>query len=117
MAKKKTTGTERVREGSYGGKKGLNKAFAKLREAGYFAEQNFSCCQTCGWSEVPEDEKDKVVFYHNQDVDELKEDGCCYVSWMGDAAEITRIFNDNGVETVWNGQNGTRIMIRIKPRK
>jgi hypothetical protein len=112
----KPNNSKRLVEFTYGGKKGLNKAFAALRKAGYLAEQNFTCCQSCGWSEVPDD-ANKVVFYHSQDTDNLKEDGMCYVSWKGPPTEILRIFTENGVETEWEGNEDRRIMIRIKPKK
>jgi hypothetical protein len=50
----------------------LTKAFAELRKNGYFAKQNFLCCQSCGWAELSEKEAEKVVFYHNQDYRDLK---------------------------------------------
>ena len=55
-------------------KANLNQAFKDLRKLGYFARQNFWCCQSCAWAAVPVNVK-KVVFYHKQDADELKETG------------------------------------------
>ena len=49
-------------------KENLNQAFKELRKLGYFARQNFMCCQNCAWATVPMDAK-KVVFYHKQDAD------------------------------------------------
>jgi len=49
----------------------LSLAFAELRSIGYFAKQNHTCCNTCGWAEVPEN-TNKVVFYHMQSADDLK---------------------------------------------
>ena len=45
----------------------LREAFKDLRKAGYFARQNFTCCQSCAWAEIPEEKSDKVVFYHAQE--------------------------------------------------
>jgi hypothetical protein len=51
----------------------LTKAFNALRKNGYFARQNFMCCQTCEWAAVPEKNESKVVFYHSQDNDNKKQ--------------------------------------------
>ena len=42
-------------------KENLNNAFKELRKLGYFARQNFKCCQSCAWAAVPMD-KAKVGF-------------------------------------------------------
>jgi hypothetical protein len=49
----------------------LSIAFQKLEQAGYFARQNFWCCQNCGWAAVPDSHANKAVFYHQQDNEEL----------------------------------------------
>ena len=51
----------------------VNNAFKKLQDAGYFAEQNFWCCQSCGWNAI-EEGVEKVVFYHEQDAEAWNED-------------------------------------------
>lgn len=88
----------------------LTKAFNALRKNGYFAKQNFMCCQTCGWAAIPED-IDKVVFYHNQDNDNKKQHKPFYISWSGDGNEICSILNKNGVVTEWDKNTNTRIKI------
>jgi hypothetical protein len=50
----------------------LTKAFAELRKNGYFAKQNFLCCQSCGWAALSDEEAKNAVFYHNQDYRDLK---------------------------------------------
>jgi hypothetical protein len=89
----------------------LSKAFKALRKEGYFARQNFMCCQGCGWSAVPEGREEKVVFYHSQDASQMRkgEDFC--LAWTGDGNEICRILNENGVETKWDGSKSTRIIV------
>lgn len=94
-------------------KANLNNAFKALRKAGYFARQNFLCCQNCGWSAVPDGQDEKVVFYHKQDADDLKESGTCHLAWSGDGKEIVKILNDNGVKTEWEGSENKRIKIDI----
>ena len=62
----------------------INNAFKELRKRGYFARQNFMCCQTCGWAGVPDNKADKAVFYHAQDKEHLEKTGKLYLAWAGD---------------------------------
>jgi hypothetical protein len=96
------------------GKKKINKAFTVLRKNGYFAKQNFLCCNSCGWLAVPDDKVDKVVFYHEQAAADLKESGECWLSWSGNGNEIVKIFQDAGVTANWNGEFSQKIQI-IQP--
>lgn len=89
----------------------ITSAFKELRKLGYFARQNFWCCQTCGWSAVPEKKADKAVFYHAQDKSDLDERGYCYLAWAGDGAEIVKTLEKHGLIISWNGQETTRIRI------
>lgn len=89
----------------------LTKGFRELRKHGYFAKQNFSCCQTCGWCDVPEEKKDKVVFYHKQDNEDKEEGNPFYLCWNGDGKEIQGILQKCGVETEWNGDETKRIRV------
>lgn len=90
----------------------VDRAFLELRKIGYFAKQNFKCCQSCGWAEVPED-ADKVVFYHAQDNEAWNDDGeldfPLYLAWSGDAKEIMSCFE--GVNMDWDGDNEKRIKV------
>ena len=96
------------------GKRKINQAFRALRSKGYFARQNFWCCNTCGWHAVPDDKADKVVFYHAQAAANLKEDGECWLCWSGDGNEIVKVFQDAGVTANWNGESNQKIQI-IQP--
>lgn len=89
----------------------LTKAFQALRKAGYFARQNFLCCQSCGWSAMTDEQAEKAVFYHRQDADDLKENGSCHLAWSGNGKEIVKILEDNGVQTKWEGTDNKRIKI------
>ena len=91
----------------------LTNAFKALRKAGYFAKQNFSCCQSCAWAEIADEQLEKAVFYHHQDAGDLKEHGSCYLSWNGDGKEIVKILKDNGVEVEWSGDDSKRIKVSI----
>jgi hypothetical protein len=92
-------------------KSNLTKAFAALRKAGYFAKQNFWCCQTCGWAAVPDEQAEKAVFYHNQDNDRKKEGKPFMLAWSGDGNQICKILNDNGIKTNWSGDEDNRIEV------
>lgn len=90
--------------------KNLKLAFKELNNIGYFAKQNFWCCQSCGTNAIPAD-INKYVFYHNQDNDSLQRTGSTYLSWGGDANEIMSVFNKHDIKTYWNGNDDTRILI------
>ena len=77
-------------------KANLNQAFKELRKLGYFARQDFWCCQSCAWAAVPVDKK-KVVFYHNQAAADLEKYGECFLCWTGDRDEIAEVLERNGV--------------------
>ena len=47
----------------------IDDAFAALREMGFFAKANHTCCQSCGLAEIPEDKEMAYVFYHMQDLE------------------------------------------------
>lgn len=94
-------------------KENLNKAFRELRKLGYFARQDFYCCQSCGWAAIPMDAK-KVVFYHHQDAAELKKNDECYLSWTGDRDEIAEVLERNGVLKSNPKDESQRFEISIK---
>lgn len=89
----------------------LNKAFRALSKAGYFAKQNFLCCQTCGWAAMTEEQAKKAVFYHAQDNDDKKDNRPFHLAWAGDGNEICKILNANNVKTDWDGSDDKRICV------
>lgn len=95
-------------------KEKINKGFAELRKAGYFAKQKWLCCQSCGWAAVPEG-NDKVVFYHDQDADAVNKDGSLnsplYLAWMGNADEIISIMGSCGLNMDWDRSDDSRIRV------
>lgn len=98
-------------------KQKITQSFRDLRKAGYFARQNFWCCQGCGWSAIPEESKHKAVFYHRQDTEsfdgkELKRP--LHLAWDGDGHEIAGILRNNGLSVEWNGSPDTRIKVLPK---
>lgn len=94
-------------------RKNLSNAFRELRRQGYFAKQNFTCCQSCGWSEVPEDKENRAVFYHRQDYQDMIKTGEVYLAWAGNGQEIVKILTDNGLSVTWDGSTETRIIVKI----
>jgi hypothetical protein len=91
----------------------LTKAFDELRKHGYFAKEDFWCCQTCGWAAIPDEQADKAVFYHNQDTERLQETGELYLCWSGDGQEIKTILEAEGLTVEWDGTDNTRILVKV----
>jgi hypothetical protein len=91
-------------------KEQINAGFRNLRKAGYFAKQNWWCCQSCGVAAIPETEN-KDVSYHAQDAERLRETGQTYLNWSGDLGEIRKAFEDAGVPVIQNGSDKQRILI------
>ena len=89
----------------------LNKSFADLRQAGYFAKQDFCCCSSCGWAAIPENQSNKAVFYHKQELESKREGIPLYVCWDGNGDDIIKIFSNNGIESTWNGEKDNKIVI------
>ena len=89
----------------------LTTAFRRLRKLGYFAKQNWKCCQGCGCAAIPKDRSEKYVFYHSQDKEQLVEYGACYLSWDGDANEIVNVLELAGLIVEWEGTDNTRILV------
>jgi hypothetical protein len=91
----------------------ITDAFKELRKLGYFARQNFQCCQTCAWAAVPNEKGERAVFYHNQDNSELRSTGECHLAWSGDGKEIVSVLNKHGIQIEWDGSSNKRIKIRL----
>ena len=90
----------------------LSEAFVQLRRDGYFARQNFMCCQSCGWAAIPETRHDKAVFYHAQDYRNYKYGSDVYLSWDGDGEFIVNTLKNFGLEVEWDGDKYTRILVK-----
>jgi len=98
----------------------IDDAFAVLREQGFFAKANHTCCQSCGTAVIPDDKEDAYVFYHMQDADYLKEDGVCYLAWGSKLSAgylICTALREAGLEVDWDGSEQTRIAVtRLEAR-
>jgi hypothetical protein len=90
----------------------LTQAFKALRRKGYFAKQNFMCCQSCGWKEIAELGYEKAVFYHAQDKDLYKEGYDLFLAWDGDGHEIVNVLQHYGLEVIWTGALCHRIQVK-----
>jgi hypothetical protein len=106
----------------------LDAAFATLGTAGIVARQHFSCCGTCGATEI-HDEMDQVAkdgtdvrgytFFHVQDTEHAVEGESLFLSYGSadqdkDAAvavgnEIVAALREHGLEPDWNGRHANRI--------
>ena len=89
-------------------KNDLTQAFKELRKLGYFARQNFMCCQSCAWASVPDGKEEKVVFYHRQDNTDVKYSNSVYLAWNGNGAEIVEVLS-KFFKVEWDGSEYTRI--------
>lgn len=89
----------------------LSDGFRTLRAIGYFAEENFWCCQTCGCASVPKKFAKKYVFYHEQDADRIPEEHSVYLAWDGQADEIRDVFQTLGLQVEHDGSKSTRIRV------
>jgi hypothetical protein len=120
-------------------KTNLTLAFAALRDAGLFARQNYKCCHGCAGAAAATAVTDLLdkgraretvmgcVFYHGQDADDLRGGRDFYLAYGSvDTAKhgevglptedvgrlVVATLAKCGVETVWDGNPGTRILVR-----
>jgi hypothetical protein len=110
----------------------LDAAFEALEAAGVISRQHFSCCGTCGSSEIW-DEVDAVAeaggpvrgyaFYHQQDTERAVEGDGLYLNYGacedGEAAalavgrDIVALLEAHGLRTHWDGSWGQRISVSL----
>ena len=100
----------------------IDDAFHALRDKGFFAKANHTCCQSCGLSEIPRNKESRFAFYHAQDADDLKENGKCNVAfgstiWAG--KRICVALTKAGLSVSWNGTLEQRIEVNglLRPAK
>ena len=92
-------------------RRALARGFRALEERGYFAKQNWQCCQSCGCRAVPDEFARRYVFYHAQDADDLRERGETHLAWGGDGHEIVEVLRAEGLRVEWNGSSSRRMLI------
>ncbi len=110
----------------------LDAAFATLEEAGIVSRQNFSCCGTCGSTEIWDEmaavrDAGRPVrgygFFHMQDTESAVEGGGLYLGYgaveEGEAAalavaqEIVATIERSGLRTNWDGSWNQRIGVML----
>lgn len=108
----------------------LSKAFEEMNNSGIVARENFTCCQTCGSSEIGDYAQEQdfgYVFYHQQDTERAVEGDGVYLSYghLGLAKksmkemtnQIIQTLEKNGLNVVWNGSVHTRILVNLDWKK
>jgi hypothetical protein len=110
----------------------LDAAFAALDAAGIVARQHFSCCGSCGATEI-HDEMDKVAkdgttvrgytFFHVQDTEQAVEGESLFLSYgapdrdrdaaVAIAQEVVAALKEQGLHPAWNGRHANRIGLPI----
>lgn len=110
----------------------LDAAFAALEARGVISRQNFSCCGTCGsseiWEEIEEARKDGrpargYAFFHMQDTEAAVDGYGLYLNYGacedGEAAavsvgrDIVAVLTAHGLQTDWNGSYAKRIGVSL----
>lgn len=91
--------------------KNLSAGFKALRKKGYFAEEEHTCCNTCGWAEIPTKSQDKAVFYHQQEIESRDKGNRIHLNWSGDPKEIMDTLKEFGIVTEWDGNPGKKIAV------
>ncbi|MFG1999923.1 DUF6891 domain-containing protein [Spirillospora sp. NPDC048911] len=111
----------------------LERAFADLWNSGIVAEENFTCCQGCGVSEIrgeiPEGSvMDGYAFFHQQDTESVVLSGRLLLSYgtfgsepdeqkaAGIGERVVAALNANGLRTEWNGSTAKRITVFMEWR-
>jgi hypothetical protein len=108
----------------------LDAAFAELEKGGIICRQNFTCCGTCGsteiWDEIEETDNAAnnvrgYVFYHGQDAVGAVEGAGCYLNYgsvvgtesaaLSVADEVVATLERHGLRTSWNGKLNRRIYV------
>lgn len=102
----------------------VNAAFKALRKLGYLARQNFACCSSCGSYELGamitdrggDPDTAKVVWYHHQDAEAFdRPSGTLQrnlmLRWSGDAAEIKKTLEAQGLRVIHNGEDSQCIAV------
>ena len=110
----------------------LDDAFAALEAAGVISRQHFSCCGTCGsseiWAEIEAAHKAGApargyAFYHVQDTESATEGGGLYLNYgaceegedaaLAIANDIVTQLEAHGLRTDWNGTWNQRIGVSL----
>lgn len=96
----------------------LRGAFRDLRQQGFAARMNFSCCGSCGHYAMTQAGHKRYVFYHNQEHENVFGfDGKkLHLQWEGsltDARRMIDVFNRRGLTVDWNGSHNQCLIVRV----
>lgn len=91
----------------------VERSFNRLRINGYRCEQDWTCCQSCGWEEIPWEDADHCVWYHAQDKETAIRTGKLWFVWQGDSALIREAFEAEGLTVEHDGEPGKRIQVEL----
>ncbi|MFD7154809.1 DUF6891 domain-containing protein [Kribbella sp. NPDC059898] len=106
-------------------------AFAELDAAGVVARMNFTCCQTCGSTEIHDERPSDrpsvgYVFFHSQDAERLAEDAAHLLLAYGafDAPEpewndrvtavghqVAGVLQAHALPVTWSGSSEQRVQV------
>jgi hypothetical protein len=94
----------------------IERAFEDLRGRGVMAEDNYTCCQTCGHHELSE-QSDNYVFWHEQDDAAFSGDdlaGTLNIRFSDGmtALATTTLLIKHGLSATWSGDMGKTIQVR-----
>lgn len=109
----------------------LDEAFAELDRCGIVARQNFSCCQSCGHTEIQDEILEAqdyrpiqgYVFFHQQDTEHATDNDRLYLAYGGAiegeihalevAQEVVATLRKAGLTVEWNGLIHKRIAVKM----
>ncbi|WP_033214820.1 DUF6891 domain-containing protein [Kitasatospora phosalacinea] len=101
----------------------LSRAFAALEESGITARENFTCCRTCGNSEIGAEDPGArgFVYFHSQCTDGVAGGGDLWLLYGGfDGSErttaavgreVVAALAGAGLTAVWSGEPGDAIRV------
>jgi hypothetical protein len=106
----------------------LTDAFHALDLAGIVAREDFTCCQSCGNSEIGDEVGDGVpargyVYYHGQDADNAAEGGTLWLAYGSFDKEIGRehigeevvaALRAEGLDVDWTHNAAQRIHVQLR---
>lgn len=108
----------------------LTNAFEELSENGIVAQENFTCCQTCGSYEIAEHAVEGdygYVFYHQQDTERAVEGDGVYLSYGNIGSDekpltditdqIVNTIEKHGLRVNWNRSMNTRMLVNLDWKK
>ena len=114
----------------------LDQAFRELEREGIVCRQNFTCCMSCGsseiWGEIEQARARGIdvrgyAFYHSQDTDAAVDGGGVYLAYAGvapgDEADVAvgQAIEDalqrSGLRTSWDGSRQRRIYVELEWRR